>query len=165
MRLKQCALMNFRNYVSQKLTFHPQLTVLVGANAQGKSNFLEAVYVCARGRTFKSNTEKELIRFGAQDAYVLADIEREHIEKRVEIKFSNRSKKRIRINGIEIAQIKDLVYQFDVVLFAPEHLQMVQSGPQFRREFIDDLLRGIDPLYEKRMQYYHKVLRQRNQFL
>lgn len=165
MFLKELLLINYRNYRYQKVLFHPGLNLLIGENAQGKTNLLESVYLSARGTVFKNVRERELIRFGERSAYVRAVIDRNGQQKTVECKLSMVDRKRVRINEIEIENLRELSYQFDVVLFSPQELRLVQAGPAYRRGYLDSLLQGINLHYNKELGAYERILYQRNRLL
>lgn len=165
LRIEKLILINFRNYRNQEIDFDGPLHILQGANAQGKTNLLEGIYYCARGRSFKNVSERDLIRFGQKEGYLFAKIEKEDVEKTVEVKFSTAEKKRIRINEVEIENLEELHAQFDVVLFAPEDLEIVKEGPRERRKFLDHLIHSSHLYYRKLMQEYQRVLTQRNHLL
>lgn len=165
MRIERLQLINFRNYAYQELRLHPLLNLILGENAQGKTNLLESVYVAARGSSFKNVSDRQLIRFGERSAYVRADIESENRKKAVEVKFSMVEKKRVRINEVELENLKELTNQFECVLFAPEDLELVKGGPGQRRDYLDDLLGGIARSYPSLEKQYQKILFQRNQLL
>lgn len=165
MILKSIRLINYRNIAFQDIDLHPHWNLFYGANAQGKTNILESIYLTARGRSFKNVPDRELVRFGQRSAYVLSDLERKGRDKRVEVKISRVERKRIRINEVEMENTRELKDQFEVVLFAPENLTLVQGGPGERRAFLDDLLRSVDVAYPALLRSYEKVLAQRNYLL
>lgn len=165
MFLNRLLLINYRNYEYQELALHPRMNLFLGENAQGKTNLLESVYLSARGRSFKNVRDRDIIRFGKRSAYVRADIDRNGSEKIVEIKLSMVERKRVRINEIEVENLKELSYLFDVVLFSPEDLAIVQDSPEYRRNYLDDLITGIEPSYAQRLAEYDKILYQRNRLL
>ena len=165
MFLEKLLLINYRNYHYQALSFSPGLNMIIGDNAQGKTNLLESVFLSARGKSFKRLGDRDLIRFGERSGYVRADMNRNDRMKSVEIKLSMIERKRIRINEVEVDNIKDLSNQFEVVLFAPEDLQIIKDSPDFRRDFLDDLLKGIYPVYGPLLREYQKILSQRNNLL
>ena len=165
MILKKLCLINYRNYEYELLQFSPRVNIFFGKNAQGKTNLLEAVNFISKGNSFKTSNEKDLIKFGERSAYIRAEIEKNGVEKIVEAKLSMVDRKRMRINEVEIENLKELSNQFEIVLFSPETLQMIKDSPHFRRDFIDDLIIGIDPTYKKIIKEYNKILYQRNNLL
>lgn len=165
MSLLELVLINFRNYEYEKIPFSAGCHVFYGANAQGKTNLLESVYITAKGSSFKTTTDKKLIRFGERSAYIRARILQKEREKNVEIKFSMVDRKRCRINEVELDRAEELTEQFDVVLFAPEHLELVKGAPSERRSYLNSLLLSTDPTYRPLLRRYEKALFQRNQLL
>ncbi|MDD7593860.1 MAG: DNA replication/repair protein RecF [Peptoniphilaceae bacterium] len=165
MTLKALALINFRNYAYQKLEFYPGCHVFYGDNAQGKTNLLESIYLSARGHSFKARRDREMIRFGERSLYVLTRIENASRSREIETKISMVEKKRVRINRVDIGSSREVNELFDVVLFAPEHLELVQGSPGERRRFMDDLLNATQTRYHATLSIYEKVLYQRNQLV
>lgn len=165
MILKNIRLINYRNIAFQDIHLHPHWNLFYGANAQGKTNILESIFLTARGRSFRNAPDRDLVRFGERSAYVLSDVERKGRDKRVEVKISRVERKRIRVNEVEMENTKELAAQFEVVLFAPENLIIVKGSPGERRAFLDDLLRAVDPTYGVLIRTYDKVLSQRNSLL
>lgn len=165
MSLQELVLINFRNYDYERIPFFEGCHVFYGPNAQGKTNILESVYITAKGSSFKTTTDKKLIRFGQRSAYIRARIQEKEREKNVEIKFSMVERKRCRINEVEVDSAAELREQFDVVLFAPSHLELVKGSPAERRTYLDALLLSTDPTYRPLLRRYEKTLFQRNQLL
>lgn len=165
MILEKLLLINYRNYQYQLLDFHSRLNIFIGDNAQGKTNLLESIYLAARGASFKNVSDKDFIRFGERSGYVRAEIDRNNRKKIVEVKLSMVDRKRVRINEIEIENLKELKNQFELVLFAPEDLQIIKESPKLRRDFVDDLLKGIDSAYGQELRDFNRILFQRNNLL
>lgn len=165
LRIETLLLINYRNYEYQKISFHKGINVLIGDNAQGKTNLLESVYLCARGGAFKNAKDSDIIKFGERSGYVRASIDRNEKEKIVEVKLSQVDRKRIRINEVELENLKELTNQFDVVLFSPEDLRIVKDGPIYRRRYLDDVLTAIAPEMKRALTAYQHVLLQRNNLL
>lgn len=165
MIIKQLRLINHRNYDDETIDFHEKTNILVGQNAQGKTNLLEAIYICARGYSFKNLKEDELINFDKQEMYLRADIVSDQKRKIVEISLSKNNKKKIRINEVEISQLSEMKSQFGVVLFAPEEILIVKETPSLRRKFIDDIITNNDANYRKILIDYNKIRSQKNELL
>lgn len=165
MIIKELKLINHRNYDNESIKFHDNTNILVGKNAQGKTNLLEAIYICARGYSFKNLKEEELIKFDQNSMYLKADIENKGKRKVVEVKISKDSKKQIRINEAEITNLSELKSQFGVVLFAPEEILVVKETPSLRRRFIDDIISNNDIVYKKYLASYNKIRTQKNELL
>lgn len=165
MIIKEIKLINHRNYDVENVKFHENTNILVGKNAQGKTNLLEAIYICARGYSFKNLNETDLINFNKEQMYLKADIISNKKKKSVEIKISKNQKKRIRINEVEISNLSELKSQFGVVLFAPEEILIIKDSPSIRRKFIDDIISNNDITYKKYSINYNKIRSQKNELL
>lgn len=165
MNIKNLEVFNFRNYEYEKEEFVPGLNLIVGANGQGKTNLVEAIYLLSLGRSFRTNKDKEMVRFEKEHAIVSGVIcsgDREH---KIEIKIGNELKKAVKINSIPIDRLSDLLGIFNVVVFAPEDLKLVKEGPKERRNFMDREISQIRPLYYNHIAAYRKSLLQRNNLL
>lgn len=164
MQINNLQLVNFRNYEHTQIQLGPNLNLFVGPNAQGKTNILEAVYLCATGRSFRTNKDQEMINWGQSFFRVGIGAYRRPTNLNVELIYDKKQKK-VKINGLAKKRLSDLIGQLKVVLFSPEHLQLVKGGPAERRRFIDILLSQISPMYFHALQQYFKVLNQRNNLL
>ena len=165
MRIKSLNLINFRNYTNQHIDFDEKLNILYGDNAQGKTNILEAIYFCARGRSFKNIKESDIIKFGENQSGLIADIKIGNLDKKVAIQIFEDKKKEISVNQIPIDALKELKTIFDVVIFSPEDLKVVKESPQYRREFLDELIFSMVPQYKIEKNNYDKILMERNKLL
>ena len=165
MIIRELKLINHRNYEYENVTFHENTNILVGKNAQGKTNLLEAIYICARGYSFKNLKEDQLIKFGHTESYLKADILNGNRKRSVEVKLSESIKKRIRINEIEISNLKELKSQFGVVIFSPEELKIIKETPSIRRRFIDEIISNNDIGYKTLLNDFYKVRFQRNDLI
>lgn len=154
---------NFRNLATAELIPDPSVTVLNGANGQGKTNTLEGVYLFAGGRSFRTVHENELVHFGADFAQldmIYFDGKRECT---MSLRFVPRTGKRFcKINDVPITKLSEMVGKFRAVLFCPEHLSIVKDGPAIRRRFLDAALSQTDPSYLRSLQTYNAILNQRN---
>ena len=156
--------MNFRNYVQEKVLLSPAVNIFFGKNAQGKTNFLEAVYYTAIGRSFRSRKDDELIRRGEDSFFLRGVFIQGEEETKVELGYNGQIF-RGKINGNIIKRKIDLFGEFNVVLFSPDDLQLVKGGPQNRREYLDLHLSQVSPKYRWTLYQYYKVIQQRNQLL
>lgn len=165
MLIKELKLINHRNYDEEDIIFHDKTNILVGQNAQGKTNLLEAIYICARGNSFKNIKEDELINFEKDLMYLKADIINQNKRKVVEIKLSKSTKKRIRINEIEVDNLSEMKSQFGVVIFSPEEVIIVKDTPMMRRKFLDDIISNNDITYKTYLNNFNKIRFQKNNLL
>ncbi len=147
------------------MDLNKKTNIFIGKNAQGKTNLLEAIYICATGRSFRTNRDKEIINFNKNEAYVGAQIDIGKYEKFIEIKLEREKTKRIRVNKTELKNYKELYSGLNVVVFSPEDLKLVKGGPGERRSFLDMEISQIRPIYNFNINRYNKVLFQRNNLL
>lgn len=164
MYIGELSLQNFRNYNYLNLVLHPGINVFVGDNAQGKTNILEAIYLCATARSHRTNKEKEVIKWDQDDAHIKMKIQKKYIEDTIDFHIDNRGKG-VAVNRIPIKRLGDLLGVLNVVMFSPEDLKMVKRSPGERRRFIDIELSQLDRVYYDALGKFHKILRQRNNLL
>lgn len=165
MRVETIRLINFRNYRNIKVELNPKLNIFLGDNAQGKTNLLESIYISALGRSYKTNRDRELINHEKTQAYIGLETVNERGDRFIEVKFDLKRPKRIRINKIELDRVNDILGNLNVVIFSPEDLKLVKEGPGERRDFLDNEISQIKPLYRHNIQKYNNVLFQRNRLL
>lgn len=164
MQLANLTLHNYRNYQDLTVNFNPGVNVLLGPNAQGKTNLLEAIYVLALTRSHRTSTDKELINWQADEASIGGLVMRQHGAIPLELQFTKKGKK-ARVNHLEQAKLSQYVGYLNVVLFAPEDLELVKGAPSVRRNFIDREFGQINPKYLYNASKYRFILRQRNTYL
>lgn len=165
MYVKKIKLINFRNYMNLDMELNKTLNIFVGDNAQGKTNLLESIYICSNGKSYRTSKDRELINLNKTKAYIGLDIKKEQFTKFIEIKFEKDTKKRIRVNKVELDKISELIGVFNVVIFSPEDLKLVKEGPSERRNFLDGEISQIKPKYKYNLARYNKILMQRNNLL
>ncbi|MFI3230867.1 MAG: DNA replication/repair protein RecF [bacterium] len=177
MRITNLQLKNYRNICHMELFLGESINIFYGDNAQGKTNILESIYVCAIGRSHRTHKDKELIKFGEDNAYIAlatATINNNYLNKiNINIKNKQNDKiykvskttKGIAINNIAIKKIGELFGNINIVMFSPEDLNIVKQSPQERRKFLDMELCQINNLYNYNLSQYYKILKQRNMLL
>lgn len=165
MDVENIRLINFRNYENLDFKLNKNLNIFIGNNAQGKTNLIEAIFICASGKSFRTNRDKEIINFNKDEAYVATSINLDNYSKFIEVKLHKDKAKRIRINKTELDSYKDLNSGLNVVLFTPEELKIVKGGPHERRSFLDMGISQIKPVYNYNLNKYKKILFQRNNIL
>ena len=143
----------------------PGVNILYGENAQGKTNILESIYVCATTKSHRSSKDKELIRFDCDDAHICMKVERDHVIHKIDIHLKKNKVKGVAVDGIVIKKYSELFGVVNVVLFSPEDLSIIKNGPADRRHFIDMELCQLNKLYMHYLMNYNKVLAQRNNLL
>ena len=156
---------NFRNIEQAELTFDDGVNILVGNNAQGKTNLLEAISFTALGKSFRTTHEEELIRFGSEMAEVSLDFSDSVRRQNVTVRMMRGKRRRIEHNHVKVSRLSDVVGAFRTVLFCPEHLSLIKDGPGERRNYLDIALSQLYPIYLKSLQRYNQILKQRNQLI
>lgn len=164
MQLNTLALQGYRNYESVKLATEAGVNIFIGPNAQGKTNLLEAIHVLSLTKSHRTSKDKELIGWHASQATITAELERKLGKVNLELNISAQGK-RARINGLEQRKLSSFVGTLNVVLFAPEDLDIVKGAPGVRRRFMNMEIGQVHPGYLYDMQQYEKILQQRNNYL
>ncbi|MGN0719225.1 MAG: DNA replication/repair protein RecF [Anaerovoracaceae bacterium] len=165
MYIKEIELQNFRNYEELHLEFHKNVNLILGNNAQGKTNLLESIYLCSMGKSFRTSRDSDLIRFGSEFARVKAEAKKEYYDTSVELIYSRNGGKSARLDGNRIRKASELLENLYLVIFSPEDLKIVKEEPEKRRRFIDRELCQLRPRYYEAFSSYKKVLLQRNAYL
>lgn len=165
MYLDRLTLTQFRNYNRETLTFSRGVNVLVGENAQGKTNVIEGIHCLALGKSHRTNRDADLVQWNTDVASISAHVTYEQYAMReLRIDYRNGAKQ-ARINGVPQSKMTDYVGCFQTVLFAPEDLQLVKGGPAVRRRFIDMELGQTQVKYLYHLSRYSRALQQRNALL
>lgn len=165
MIIKSIELENFRNYNSLDIKFDNKTNILYGNNAQGKTNVLEAIYMCSTTKSHKGNKDSEIINKDSEESHIKLYLEKKEREYRIDIHLRNSKSKGIAINGIPIKKASELFGLFNVIIFSPEDLNIIKEGPSYRRRFIDVELCQLDKIYVYNLMNYKKILEQRNKLL
>ena len=165
MRVTGLELTNFRNLTAASLVPCEGVNVIFGENAQGKTNLLEAIWLCSGGRSFRGSRESQMIQF-QQEAFRVglsfADRER---EQQIWYQSAGGDRKKIQLNGVPLRTSSELAGEFLSVIFHPGDLSIVQEGPAARRTFLDNAISQIKPIYAKYLAQYNSVLEQRGALL
>lgn len=167
MKINRLYAVNFRNYASCELELPSMINVFYGANAQGKTNLLEAIFYSAFGLSHRTASEEELLRLGTEA--MAAGVEYESYSGRHEVKLKKyrqqeRWKKEILLDGAKVRP-KEHYGALNAVMFSPEDLQLVKGEPALRRRFFDMQISQTDPVYYDLLLKYNRVLLQRNRLL
>ena len=165
MRLTKLRLNQYRNYAALDFVPFDGINVIVGDNAQGKTNAAEAIFLCAFGRSHRTPKDSDLIARGFEGGYVGAEIESLMGSNIIEIKLREGERKKIFIDRQIASRTGELMGVLNVVMFAPEDLSIVKDGPAERRRFLDMELSQARPAYYYRLQQYNAAIRQRNALL
>ena len=164
MFVEEIALEDFRNYERQAVELSPNLNLVVGRNAQGKTNLLEAVY-CLGGMGSPRSPDSALIREGAERAVIHAGIVRGERNLRVDMEFRPGRGTRALLNGSPLPRLRALGEVFVCVFFGPDELSLVKGSPDGRRRFLDEMVVKLRPARERLRREWERVLKQRNSLL
>jgi len=165
MIVKTLELKDYRNYTGLNIGFSSGTNILYGENAQGKTNILEAIYLCGTTKSHRGSKDREIIRFGQEEAHVRATIEKKQVAHRIDLHLKKSKTKGVAIDGIPIKKQSELFGMLNIVFFSPEDLYIIKNGPAERRRFIDMELCQLDRIYMSNLSNYNKVLQHRNNLL
>ena len=165
MFVKSITVKGFRNLETQSVRFSEGVNVLLGSNAQGKTNILESICLCSWGKSPRTDKEKEMINFTGEAATVKAEFKSFPGNGSVEMKLSRKEKKRILLNEMPVQKIGEILGYLNVIFFSPDELKIIKQSPQERRRFLDIDLCQLDKNYYYSLTLYNKALLQRNNLL
>ena len=165
MFIESIELSDYRNYSHLHIDFHKGTNVLYGDNAQGKTNILEAVYVCSTTKSHRGSKDKEMIRFGADESHIKMMVRRDGIPYRIDMHLKKNKAKGVAVNGVPIKKASELFGIVNVIFFSPEDLNIIKNGPAGRRKFIDLELSQLDKVYFNHLSNYSRIVNQRNHLL
>ncbi len=156
---------DFRNIESADIEFSPGVNLLRGDNAQGKTNLLEAIYYITLGKSFRGASEAEMIGFSKPSAFVSLDFNDKYREQNLSVSFFRDKRRKFTQNGVSIYKMTDIVGVLRAVLFSPDNLSLIKSGPGERRSWLDTALCQSRPVYMQSLSKFNKLLKQRNRLL
>ncbi len=165
MVINSIALNNYRNYLSEEISFSEGINILYGDNAQGKTNILEAIYMLATTKSHRTSKDKELINLDNNEGHIKAQINKRDINYRIDIHLRKNKSKGVAIDKIPVKKTSQLMGMVNVVLFSPEDLDIIKDGPSERRRFMDMELCQLSKIYYNNLSNYNKILNQRNNLL
>lgn len=164
MQITELTLRSYRSYETLHLAFDPGVQIFLGANAQGKTNIIEALYYAAFGRSHRTSSDAELIRVGEDGAHIALSFRRHDVPGALSFTFARGARRRIEYAGESLRQ-RDLVGILPMVLFSPEDLFLVKGAPALRRRYLDAELSQASPAYYGELLRYTRILKQRNAVL
>ena len=163
MYIEKIKLQNFRNYEQLDLDLNKNINIIYGDNAQGKTNILEAIFLCSFGKSFRTTKEKEMIKFNEDRCLVEIFYQKKDRDGKIKIEIGN--KKQISINGVKIKKLSELLGNINIVLFTPDDINILRDGPANRRRFLDMMIGQLKPNYVYNLNMYLKTIEQRNNYL
>lgn len=164
MFLKTLQLKQYRNYREIEFSTDRSVNLFIGPNAQGKTNLLESIFVLALTKSHRTHNDKELIAWDQDQAFLYGEVDKKYGPVKLQLQISRQGKK-AKINGLEQKKLSSFVGAVNVVLFAPEDLEIVKGSPGIRRRFLDMEIGQIHPSYLHEMGQYQRILNQRNNYL
>lgn len=165
MIIKSLELENYRNYKNLSLEFDKGTNILTGENAQGKTNILEAVYLCSTTKSHRGSKDSEIINFDSEECHLRTILNKKEEDIRIDIHLRKSKSKVIALNLEKLKKTSELIGILNVVLFSPEDLNIIKGGPSYRRTFIDMQICRLDPSYVFNLSNYNKIIDQRNKLL
>lgn len=160
--IKNLKLTNYRNYGNLDLDFSEKINIIYGDNAQGKTNILEAIFLCASGKSHRTQKFLELIQMGKNQNKIDLKLEKNNDIINVQMQFNKIEKRSLTINDIKIKKIGDLMGNLVAIFFSPDELKIIKGSPTERRRFIDITISQFKPRYFYALQQYNKIISQRN---
>lgn len=165
MFLKKLELTNFRNYKECSLDFNSLKTLVVGENAQGKTNILEAVYYLSHNDSYRIQKDSEMIFWEQDFCKIKGDIKKNDLDLSLEVVINPPSKKFLKVNDIKKTKSSDFLGNLVSVNFCVDDLLLIRGVPQDRRKWLDNSISGIYPAYKDRLEKYNRIRNHRNNIL
>ena len=166
MILNTLYLRNFRNYVEESLTFDPGVNLILGDNAQGKTNMLEAICYLGSGKSFRAFKQKEMVGFGADFAEVSGTVYAQERNQSLKfLLFASGKPRQVYRNGAKKKSLEEISGVLPTVLFCPEDLMVLKTGSSQRRRFGDHVLCQLRPNYDAALMEYNRILEQKSKIL
>ncbi|MGQ9865501.1 MAG: DNA replication/repair protein RecF [Pseudanabaenaceae cyanobacterium] len=165
MFLERLSLRHFRNYGIQEVGFAAPKAILVGENAQGKSNLLESIQVLAALKSFRAGRDRDLVQGGATMAEIGGVCRRGGSQVELAVRLRSTGGRSLWVNGVTVRRQREFLGNLHAVLFSSLDLDLVRGGPEGRREWLDRVLVQLEPIYSDLLGQYEQVVRQRNALL
>lgn len=162
--LEGLSIEGFRNYQHQKLQFHPRLNLLIGENAQGKTNLLESIFYLSVTRSFRTHRDQELVHWGNALFFLKGIFVKEDFKNTVRVHYPQNGKLKVSINDAVVNRFEHM-QRYPVIVFSPDDLMIIKEGPAVRRRFINLEASRLSNAYLQDLKNYQRVLMQRNNIL
>ena len=163
MYIKKIILNSFRNYNQQEIELEPDVSIFFGDNAQGKTNILESIFICAMGKSFRAKKEKDLINLEKEIASIQVEYCKKDRDGKIKIEIGNQ--KNIWVNGIKVQKFSEILGNINIVMFSPDDINILKEGPLQRRKFLNIMISQLRPNYTYCYNRWLKTLEQRNNYL
>lgn len=165
MKIRRLQLKGFRNYGECDIELSPDVTLLSGSNAQGKTNLLEGLYALSSGTSFRTSKDSEMVKWEDEAAWIKGHISGAHSDFTMTLSISSAGRKMARLNDVERMRPSALSDRLNVVAFIPDDLNLVKGSPSDRRKFLDLHISQMSPRYREDLNIYSKVVAQKNALL
>ena len=163
MYIDKLIMQNFRNYTKEEISLENKINIFYGDNAQGKTNILEGIFISSFGKSFRTNKEKELIKKDEKFLKIQTHFNKSDRDGEIRVEISD--KKNIYLNDVKLKKLSELLGNINLVIFTPDDINLLKSGPNMRRRFLDMMIGQLRPNYVLNLNLYLKTLEQRNNFL
>ena len=163
MYIDKIKLNNFRNYIEEEINLDKNINIFYGNNAQGKTNILESIYLCAIGKSYRTNKDREIININKEFSKVEINYSKKDREGKIKLEISD--KKNLYLNDIKLKKISEILGNINIVLFNPDDINIFKEGPSKRRRILDIMISQLRPSYVYNLNMYLKILEQRNNYL
>ena len=163
MYIDKIKLNNFRNYIEEEINLDKNINIFYGNNAQGKTNILESIYLCAIGKSYRTNKDREIININKDFSKVEINYSKKDREGKIKLEISD--KKNLYLNDIKLKKISEILGNINIVLFNPDDINIFKEGPAKRRRILDIMISQLRPSYVYNLNMYLKILEQRNNYL
>ena len=163
MYIDNLKIQNFRNYKFQEVNFENKINIFYGDNAQGKTNILESIFISSLGKSFRTNKDKELIKMGENFLKIQTHFQKKDRDGEIKVEISD--KKNVYLNDVKLKKLSEVLGNIILVIFTPDDINLLKSGPASRRKFLDMMIGQLRPAYVLNLNSYLKTLEQRNNFL
>lgn len=164
MILRKIKLVNFRNYKTFNINFQKNINIIIGDNAQGKTNILESIYTLALTKSYRTTNDSNLIRLNQEKFIITGEIKDDKVFKKLSLELYKNNKV-ARINDNVINKISDYIGNLYVILSSPDDLQMIKGSPSERRNFLNIEISQLSSNYIKKYNEFNKILKMRNDYL
>ncbi len=164
MILRKIKLVNFRNYANLNINFSKNINIIIGDNAQGKTNLLESIYTLALTKSYRTTNDVNLIRNNQEKFIVVGEIKDSSVFKKLSVELHNNNKT-VKLNDNIINKISDYIGNLYVILSSPDDLQIIKGSPSERRNFLNIEISQLSSNYIKKYNEFNKILKMRNDYL
>ena len=156
---------NYRNFKEAEADLNDSLNIFIGENGQGKTNLMESIYIASIGRTFRLNSESELINFSENKSSLEIHLTKNNYKIKIEIQLEKNKKKQVFINGVKLDKTSEMIGILNNVIFTPDDMKIIKGSPVERRRFINIDISQIKPKYKYLLNKYKRVTTERNMLL